>query len=145
MTGNSAQNQPAAGQNPQNGENPDGSTDSGSGQPTGLSDPANIIGGNIIGVGSKINQKSIIWYDKAKNYRQFEFIWDPSVDSLTGQRIGTIPVTTPMNGSPGFNSNQNTSPFSSGPNNNPSSPGSSNPNPNPAPDGNVPLQAPPNQ
>ncbi len=93
MTGNAAQNPPPASQNPQNGENPDGSTDTASGQPSDLSDTANIIGGNIIGVGSKINQKSIIWYDKAKNYRQFEFIWDPSVDSLTGQRIGTIPVT----------------------------------------------------
>jgi hypothetical protein len=145
LTGNSAQNSPPAGQNSQNGENPDGSADADSGQPTDLADTSNIIGGNIIGVGSKINKKSIIWYDKAKNYRQFEFIWDPSVDSLTGQRIGTIPVTTPMNGSPGFNSNPNSSPFSSGPGNNPSSPGSSNPNPNPAPDGNVPLQAPPNQ
>ena len=145
LTGNPAQNSPPAGQNPQNGENSDGSADAGSGQPTDLPDTSNIIGGNIVGVGSKINKKSIIWYDKAKNYRQFEFIWDPSVDPLTGQRIGTIPVTTPMNGSPGFTSNPNSSPFSSGPSNNPAAPGSSNPNPNPAPDGNVPLQAPPNQ
>jgi len=34
-----------------------------------------VLGGNIIGVGSKVNKASIIWYDKAKNYRQFEFIW----------------------------------------------------------------------
>ena len=43
-----------------------------------------IVGGNIIGVGSKVNQKSIIWYDKAKNYRQFEFIWDPSKEPVNG-------------------------------------------------------------
>jgi len=44
-----------------------------------------IIGGNIIGVGSKINKSSIIIYDKAKNYRLFEFIWDPSKDVGVGQ------------------------------------------------------------
>jgi len=39
-----------------------------------------VIGGNIIGVGSKINKRSIIVYDKARNYRLFEFIWNPSKD-----------------------------------------------------------------
>ena len=39
-----------------------------------------VIGGNIIGVGSKINKRSIIVYDKATNYRLFEFIWNPSKD-----------------------------------------------------------------
>ncbi len=42
-----------------------------------------IMGGNIIGVGSKVNHRSVIVYEKAKNYRQFEFIWDPSKDPLT--------------------------------------------------------------
>lgn len=37
-----------------------------------------LIGGNIIGVGSKINKRSVIVYDKAKNYRLFEFVWNPS-------------------------------------------------------------------
>jgi hypothetical protein len=61
-----------------------------------------IVGGNIIGVGSKVNQKSIIWYDKAKNYRQFEFIWDPSKEPVNGGAnagvIG-IPGQVPQNGS----------------------------------------------
>src|SRR6266849_5946237 len=35
-------------------------------------DTPTIIGGNIIGVGSKVNKSSIIIYDKAKNYRLFE-------------------------------------------------------------------------
>jgi hypothetical protein len=39
-----------------------------------------VLGGNIIGVGSKINKRSVIVYDKAKNYRLFEFIWNPSKD-----------------------------------------------------------------
>jgi hypothetical protein len=51
------------------------------------------MGGNIIGVGSKINKSSIIIYDKAKNYRLFEFIWDPSKDNVMagqpGAQVGT--------------------------------------------------------
>jgi hypothetical protein len=54
--------------------------------PTG--DTPNIIGGNIIGVGSKINKPSIIVYEKAKNYRLFEFIWDPSKDNVIGGQPG---------------------------------------------------------
>jgi hypothetical protein len=45
-----------------------------------LGETPTIVGGNIIGVGSKINEKSIIVYDKAKNYRLFEFIWNPAND-----------------------------------------------------------------
>src|SRR5712664_3894277 len=43
-----------------------------------------VLGGSIIGVGSKVNRASIIWYDKAKNYRQFEFVWDPSKEPING-------------------------------------------------------------
>jgi len=59
------------------------------------SEPATIMGGNIIGVGSKINQRSLLVYDKAKNYRQFEFIWDPSKDVMT---VGSQPPagSTPL-------------------------------------------------
>src|SRR6266446_73134 len=56
-------------------------------------DTPTIMGGNIIGVGGKINKSSIIIYDKAKNYRLFEFIWDPSKDNLMsgqpGPQMGT--------------------------------------------------------
>ena len=54
--------------------------------PTG--DPPTIIGGNIIGVGSKVNKSSIIVYEKAKNYRLFEFIWDPTKDNVGGGQPG---------------------------------------------------------
>jgi hypothetical protein len=49
-----------------------------------------VIGGNIIGVGSKINRRSVIVYDKAKNYRLFEFVWNPSKDAANAinQQIG---------------------------------------------------------
>jgi len=63
------------------------------------SDPPKIMGGNIIGVGSKINQRSLMVYEKAKNYRQFEFIWDPSKDVMT---FGSTPPagSTPLGQQP---------------------------------------------
>jgi hypothetical protein len=64
-----------------------------------------VLGGNIIGVGSKVNKASIIWYDKARNYRQFEFIWDPSKEPVNGGAaagvLGVPPVGT-QNGSNGI-------------------------------------------
>jgi hypothetical protein len=107
-----------------------------------LSSTSTIIGGNIIGVGSKINKKSIIWYDKAKNYRQFEFIWDPSLDSLTGQRIGTMPANNPnpFGTQPNANGSPSTSPLSPGSNNPGTFGGSSS-----TPTGNPPMPPPPNQ
>ncbi len=108
------------------------------------SDAPVVMGGNIIGVGSKINQSSVAVYEKAKNYKQFEFIWDPSLDTLviggaTGQQIGapigqpgqTTPFGTPA-GQPGQNP---------GLNNN--APGS-NLNPQPGPPETAP-QTPPQQ
>jgi hypothetical protein len=86
------------------------------------SEPTTVMGGNIIGVGSKINQRSIIVYEKAKNYKQFEFIWDPAKDTLTiggaaGPQIGT-PLGQPNPSNPFGNST------------NPNGPGSpANPNP----------------
>jgi len=87
------------------------------------SDPTTVIGGNIIGVGSKINHSSIVVYDKAKNYKQFEFIWDPSKDAIViggaaGPQIGTPAgqptQSTPFGTSPGSptsNPNNPSSPF----------------------------------
>jgi hypothetical protein len=48
--------------------------------PSGMVSDSPLMGGNIIGVGSKINKRSIMVYDKAANYRLFEFIWNPSKD-----------------------------------------------------------------
>jgi len=67
--------------------------------------PTEVLGGNIIGVGSKVNEASIIWYDKAKNYRQFEFIWDPSKEPVNGgANAGAIgvPGQVPAGGSNGI-------------------------------------------
>ena len=94
-------------------------TDSGTGQtdamanpqPGSNSDTSTIIGGNIIGVGSKINKRSIMVYEKAKNYRLFEFIWDPSKDNVgvgqpgmqTGTGLGQPPGQTPFGQQPAQN------------------------------------------
>jgi hypothetical protein len=100
----------------QTGTNPPATTgtDSGTGQtdpmanPQPGSDTSTIIGGNIIGVGSKINKRSIMVYDKAKNYRLFEFIWDPSKDNVgvgqpgmqTGKGLGENPSQNPFGQQP---------------------------------------------
>ena len=145
--GANAQSQPQtlAGTDP-NSQNPDASGDASAAQ--GLNqnyDASNTIGGNIIGVGSKINQRSFRWYQKAKVYRQFEFIWDPNTDTITGQPVGVVAtpgapaIGTPPNGQqPAFGSNPN-GPFSNGapPPQNPP-PSMSDPNQQP------PLQAPTN-
>jgi hypothetical protein len=70
--------------------------------PSGLISDSPVIGGNIIGVGSKVNKRSIIVYDKAKNYRLFEFVWNPSKDaaSAINQQIGT-PNQNPQGTTPG--------------------------------------------
>lgn len=57
-------------------------------------DGVTLVGGNIIGIGSKVDQKSVIWYDKAKNYRGFEFIWDPAKDVAVAAQQGGGPAPT---------------------------------------------------
>jgi hypothetical protein len=74
-------------------------------------DTRTIIGGNIIGVGSKVNKSSIIIYDKAKNYLLYEFIWDPSKDGFgagqpgmqTGTGLGQPAGQNPFGQPPGQN------------------------------------------
>jgi hypothetical protein len=71
------------------------------------SDPPTIVGGNIIGVGSKINHSSIMVFEKAKNYKLFEFIWNPANDVATistgGSQIGTPAGSQGTPGQPGQN------------------------------------------
>ena len=113
----------AGGQSGQGGTQPGGSA-SGTNPPSTTGNPVSadqgdapipsgdtptIMGGNIIGVGGKINKSSIIIYDKAKNYRLFEFIWDPSKDAFgagqpglqtgtgLGQPLGQQPGQNPTN------------------------------------------------
>jgi hypothetical protein len=116
----------------------------------GSMDASNTIGGNIIGVGSKVNKKSFRIYEKAKVYRKFEFIWDPSKDTTVGR--ASAGIGTPIQNSNGINpagaAGAPNSPFSNGinpgqaPTQNPASSPNQN-NPNPDPNQNPPLQAPP--
>ena len=86
-------------------------------QPITPTETATIIGGNIIGVGSKISAPSVIVYEKAKNYHLFEFIWDPSKDT-------TIAGQAPLQTGTGLGQNIGTNPSPFG-----QQPGATNPNP----------------
>jgi hypothetical protein len=83
-------------------------------QPVPTGDTPTLVGGSIIGIGSKINQPSVIFYEKAHNYRLFEFIWDPSKDLGIGgapsQQIGT-PAGSPGQNPSGAQPPQPTNPL----------------------------------
>jgi type II secretory pathway pseudopilin PulG len=114
-------NAPAITGTPVSADQGTGGADPNAAIPTG--DTPTIMGGNIIGVGSKINKKSVIIYDHAKNYRLFEFIWDPSKDTFgmgqPGMQTGTglgQPIGQPIGQQPGQ------SPFGQQPGQNPANP-----------------------
>ena len=113
--------QPASG--PQSGQKgapltgTEGEEDSGAqaNQPGLASSEPAIIGGNIIGVGSKVRRRSIMVYENGVRYSDWEFIWDPSKDVVAlgqpgmqtgapiGQPIGqpvAAPQGTPQPGAP---------------------------------------------
>jgi hypothetical protein len=134
-----------------NAANPSGvtgtpvSADQGTGAndvPIPMGDTPVIMGGNIIGVGSKINRRSVIVYEHAQNYRLFEFIWDPSKDTFgmgqPGMQTGTglgQPIGQPIGQPLGQN------PFGQQPAQNPANPQQ---NPQQLPQ-NPPPQNPPQQ
>ena len=102
--------------------------------PPGNVDSPTVFGGRIIGIGSKIDRRSVIIFEKAKNYRLYEFIWDPAKDTggssqpgiaTPGGQPGVGPLGQPLPGQPGQPPGTGTNP---------------NPNPNPNPGGNPPQQ-----
>ncbi len=125
--------------------NATGTDDAANANPSGLLADSPVIGGNIIGVGSKINKRSVIIYDKAKNYRLFEFVWNPSKDmaNALNQQIGAPnqnPQGTPQGQSGfGFGQQQNKQQ-----NNAPANPAPSSPD-MPLPTPPEPLPTPPPQ
>ena len=88
-----------------------------------------VLGGNIIGVGSKIKQPSIRVYLGGDTYQQWEFIWNP-----TGQMA--LPGQTPVN--------PNVNPTSAPSGTNPNSPAGQQPQQNPQTPG-VNVPPPPTQ
>jgi hypothetical protein len=107
--------------------------------------PNPIIGGKVIGVGSKVNQKSIKIYETAKNYRLFEFYWDPAKEAqaaLQGAAVQSGAGQNPFGQPSNPNSPSGSSPFGSqpaNPNNPNNGPGFGNPPSGP------PTQGPPPQ
>lgn len=97
-------------------------------------DTPTIVGGSIIGVGSKVNRSSIMVYETANNYRLFEFIWDPSKDLASISSQGA-PIGTPAgsSGQSPFGAQPNPSNPQSNPPGSPANPPIPNPNPNPNP------------
>jgi hypothetical protein len=116
------------------------SDDAANAAPSGLlSADSALVGGNIIGVGSKINKRSVIVYDKAKNYRLFEFVWNPSKDmaNALNQQIGA-PGQNPAGVAPGQGQGQGQTGFGLGQQNN-----QQNNQQNPPPTTDMPLPTPP--
>jgi hypothetical protein len=128
-----AQNQPGAAQPPAQAPPPDASgaapgTELGpdgaplppapvapkQGDANASTNDSTVFGGQIVGVASKIDRKSIRFYKGYGKYREWEFIWDPAEDAMaagqvsgqgllpTGtQPIGTNPIgTNPVGTSP---------------------------------------------
>lgn len=49
------------------------------GPSSGVTGP--VLGGNIIGVGSKVEKPSLKVYNEKATYKEWEFIWDPTKDA----------------------------------------------------------------
>ncbi len=64
-------------------------------------DTPRIFGGNIIGVGSKIDRHSVMVYDKAQKYIEWEFIWDPAKEASVTVGQPARPVGQPIGAPPG--------------------------------------------
>jgi type II secretory pathway pseudopilin PulG len=97
-------------------------TDSGDDSDT-TQNQGDVIGGNLIGVGSKVKKPSIKVYNGASTYYEWEFIWKPQQGQVAAGGMG---ASTSTPGSPGSPS---------------SAPGSSpSPTPPPAPGGTTPDQ-----
>jgi type II secretory pathway pseudopilin PulG len=54
-----------------------------------------VFGGNIIGVASKIERSSLKVYNDRSIYREWEFIWDPTRDTIVIGQPGTQPGVGP--------------------------------------------------
>jgi hypothetical protein len=54
-----------------------------------------VFGGNIIGVASKMEQRSIRVYKGATNYKEWEFMWDPAAEGMMIGPAGSRPAVPP--------------------------------------------------
>ena len=99
-TGTQATDQTMPGTTPETPTSAQPSSQPGTPGGTDTGPEGKVFGGNIIGVGSKINKPSLRIYEGASNYREWEFIWDPTKDvAVTGQPAapgGKPPDRTPQ-------------------------------------------------
>ena len=62
----------------------------------------NVIGGNIIGIGSKVKQESLLVYQGGTSYDEWEFIWNPTqLTGTPGQASPVNPATPTNSAAPG--------------------------------------------
>ncbi len=61
-----------------------------------------VFGGNIIGVGSKVNRPSIKVYEGGKTYREWEFIWNPMQGTAAAGAVGVPAANPPAQGQQPF-------------------------------------------
>ena len=84
-----------------------------------------VFGGQLVGVASKVDRKSILFYKGYGKYREWEFIWDPSEDAGAIGGPGAIPAggqlpTVPQTGTSPLGSQPiGTQPIGTNPNNPP--------------------------
>jgi type II secretory pathway pseudopilin PulG len=73
-----------------------------------------VIGGNIIGVGSKIKKPSLRVYDRGTNYGEWEFVWNPMQQvTIPGQGAPVNPNAPPTQQQQQQQPNQQTPPGNS--------------------------------
>jgi hypothetical protein len=129
---------PGAGATPTTGTGTGATSTDSQSIPSG--DTPTIVGGNIIGVGSKINKASIMVYEQADNYRLFEFIWNPANDLGVGGMPGAGVPAQGLNGQPAVPGQPGSAQPGQGqpgaPGQGQSQPGFPNPNPNQNPNPN---------
>ena len=68
------------------------------GDASAATNDSTVFGGQIVGVASKIDRKSIRFYKGYGKYREWEFIWDPAEDAMAAgqvQQQGLLPTTGP--------------------------------------------------
>jgi hypothetical protein len=83
-------------------------------QPQSLSSSGgSVLGGSIIGVGSKVDKPSVKVNLGGKKYKQWEFIWNPLAEAQISSQSGGIPGATPagqLGSNPQPNANPNANP-----------------------------------
>jgi hypothetical protein len=60
-----------------------------------------VFGGSLVGIGSKVDKRSLRFYNGYGKYREWEFIWDPAADlGLPGGLVPQVPTVPPGVGTP---------------------------------------------